>query len=125
MSPTPEKKFNFNIQDVQFGGNLINSDTINTTDISGNINNYSPRNKQHLAEAAAEIQQLLEQLDKINPSATQLEKSIFVTAEISQENKNRIMRALTAGGEKALEEFLKNPYVNVVMAIVKEWQNSD
>jgi len=125
MSPTPEKKINFNIQDVQFGGNLINSDTINTTGISGNINNYSPRNKQNLAEAAAEIQQLLEQLDKINPSATQLEKNIFVTAEISQENKNRIMRALTAGGEKALEEFLKNPYVNVVMAIVKEWHNSD
>lgn len=87
--------------------------------------NYAPEQKQTLAEAAAEIQQLLEQLEKTNPTATQVDKQAFVTAAMAPEHRSRIVRALEAGGEKALEEFLKNPYINVAVAIIKEWQKAE
>ena len=44
-----------------------------------------------------------------------------VTADPAPPTKEQIVKALQVGVEKALEEFLKNPYVNVVAAI-KEWQ---
>lgn len=87
--------------------------------------NYAPEQKQTLAEAAAEIQQLLEQLEKTNPTATQVDKQAFVTAAMAPEHRSRIVRALEAGGEKALSEFLKNPYINVAVAIIKEWQKAE
>jgi uncharacterized protein YjbI with pentapeptide repeats len=87
--------------------------------------NYPLEQKQSLAEAAAQIQKLLEQLEKTNPTATETDKQAFVTAAIRPEDRSRIVKALQAGGEKALEEFLKNPYVNVAIAIVKEWQKAE
>ncbi|NJL64132.1 MAG: hypothetical protein HC903_22730 [Methylacidiphilales bacterium] len=83
---------------------------------------YQSEEKQTLAQAAEEIQNLLKILEENNPTATQAEKQTFVNTAIAPEKRNKIVRALEAGGEKALEEFLKNPYVNVGMAIVKEWQ---
>jgi len=77
--------------------------------------------KQTLAEAAKEIQQLLEQLAKINPNPTEAEKIEYVNDETSPSFKRRAVRALQAGGEAAIEEFLDNPYVNVGKAIVKGW----
>lgn len=83
----------------------------------------SPEFKDFLeAEAAAKIQELLKQLEKTNPTATHEDKQAFINLAIPQEEKSRILRALQAGGEKALEKFLNNPYVDVTMAIVKEWQ---
>ena len=86
--------------------------------------NYAPE-KQTLADAAAEIQRLLKQLEETNPKATQTEKHTFVTAAIAPVTRKRVVKAIQAGGEKALEEFLKNPYVNVATAIVKEWQKAE
>jgi uncharacterized protein YjbI with pentapeptide repeats len=87
--------------------------------------NYAPEQRQTLADAAAEIQRLLKQLEESNPTATETEKKAFVTAAIAPEHRSRVVRALQAGGEKALEEFLKNPYVNVATAIIKEWQKAE
>ena len=89
-----------------------------------NQHNYAGEQKQTLAKAAEEIQNLLKVLEKTNPAATQADKHAFVTAAIAPPTKERIVRALQAGGEKALEEFLKNPYVNVVAATIKEWQQA-
>ncbi|HAZ49398.1 MAG TPA: hypothetical protein DDW76_06935 [Cyanobacteria bacterium UBA11369] len=77
--------------------------------------------KKSLAEAAAEIQQLLKQLEKTNPNATELEKIDYVNDETTPSFKRRVVGALQAGGEAAIEEFLDNPYVNVGKAIVKGW----
>jgi len=87
--------------------------------------NYAPEQRQTLAEAAEEIQRLLKQLEETNPKATQAEKQAFVTAAIAPVTKERFVKALQAGGEKALEEFLKNPYVNVATAIIKGWQKAE
>jgi ABC-type amino acid transport substrate-binding protein len=96
------------------------SEQVEASQLAANIHNYAP--EQDLAQAAAKIQELLKQLEKSNPTATQQEKQAFVTAAIPQEEKSRILRTLQAGGEKALEKLLNNPYVDVTMAIVKEWQ---
>ncbi|GAB4172529.1 MAG: hypothetical protein Fur006_01380 [Coleofasciculaceae cyanobacterium] len=77
--------------------------------------------KKTLAEAAAEIQQLLKQLEQSNPTATEAEKVAYVNDETSRSFKRRVVGALQAGSEAAIEEFLDNPYVNVGKAIVKGW----
>jgi uncharacterized protein (DUF697 family) len=77
--------------------------------------------KKSLAQAAEEIQQLLKQLEKSNPTATEDEQISYVNDETSPSFKRRVAGALQAGGEAAIEEFLDNPYVNVGKAIVKGW----
>jgi hypothetical protein len=77
--------------------------------------------KKTLVEAANEIQQLLQQLEKANPDATEIEKIVYVNDETTPSFKRRIVGALQAGGETAIEEFLDNSYVNVVKAIIKGW----
>lgn len=77
--------------------------------------------KKSLAQAAEEIQQLLKQLQKSNPTATENEQISYVNDETSPSFKRRVAGALQAGGEAAIEEFLDNPYVNVGKAIVKGW----
>lgn len=107
------------------GGNIANKNIANNTSANArhqaNQDIYSSEQKQTLAEAAKEIQQLLEQLAKMNPNPTEAEKIEYVNDETSPSFKRRAVRALQAGGEAALEEFLDNPYVNVGKAIVKGW----
>lgn len=77
--------------------------------------------KQTLSDAAKEIQELLKQLEKTNPTATEAEKIVYVNDETTPSFKRRAVSPLQAGGEAAIEEFLDNPYVNVGKAIVKGW----
>ncbi|WP_237396954.1 hypothetical protein [Okeania sp. KiyG1] len=82
---------------------------------------YQSKEKQTLADAAKEIQQLLKQLEETNPTATESEKIIYVNDETTPSFKRRVGCALQAGGEAAIKEALDNSYVNIVMAIVKGW----
>ena len=84
----------------------------------------SGQNKS-LAEAAAEIKKLLKQLEQTNPVATEAEKNVYVNDETTPNFKRRVVSALQAGGETAIEEFLGNPYVNVVKDAVKGWMNPE
>jgi hypothetical protein len=77
--------------------------------------------KQTLSEAAVEIQRLLKQLEQTNPHATEAEKLTYINDETTPSFKRRVVGALQAGGEAAIEEFLDNPYVNVGKAAVKGW----
>jgi predicted phage gp36 major capsid-like protein len=81
--------------------------------------------KQTLAEAAAEIQRLLKQLEQTNPNVTEAEKVAYVNDETTPSLKRRAVGALQAGGEAAIEEFLDNPYVNVGKAVVKGWMKPE
>ncbi len=76
-------------------------------------------------EAADEIQKLLKQLEKSNPTATVEQQQAYVDAAISPTLKQRCVGALKSGGEVAIEEFLDNPYVNVGKAVVKGWMNPE
>ncbi len=88
---------------------------------SDNNTFFHSEQKQTLAKAAAEIQQLLKQLEKTNPTATESEKITYVNDETTPSFKRRVVGALQAGSEVAIEEFLDNPYINVGKAIVKGW----
>jgi hypothetical protein len=82
---------------------------------------YTPEQRQTLAEAAVEIQKLLEQLEKTKPDATEIEQVAYVSERTTPILKNRVVAALEAGGEVAIDEFFKNPYIKVGKAIVKAW----
>lgn len=77
--------------------------------------------KQTLAASAKEIQELLKQLEVTNPTATEAEKIAHVNDETTPSFKRRVVGALQAGSEAAIEEFLDNPYVNVVKETFKGW----
>lgn len=92
------------------------------TNARADRNNFiQSEQKQTLAEAAKQIQLLLQQLEKTNPAATESEMIQYVNDETTPSFKRRVIGALQAGGEVAIEEFLDNPYVNVGKAIIKGW----
>ncbi len=93
--------------------------------VSGDMNVYASEQKQTLAQAAEEIQNLLKQLEKTNPTATVEQQQAYVDAAIPPSIKQRCIGALKAGGEVAIEEFLDNPYVNVGKAVVKGWMKPE
>ena len=92
---------------------------------SDNNSFFQSEQKQTLAEAAAEIQHLLKQLEKSNPTATEYEKIAYVNNETTPSFKRRAVAVLQAGSEAAIEEFLDNPYLNVGKAIVKAWLETE
>ena len=93
--------------------------------VEGNQNIHVSEKQKSLAEAAAEIQQLLEQLEKSNPTATEKEKVSYISAAIAPPVKKRLLSAIKAGGKAALEEFLDNPYLNVTMAVIEDWKATE
>lgn len=106
-----EDYYNYDIRQVSAVGQYAHSDN----------NTLQLVSKTTLAEAAEEVQQLLEQLEQTNPSATDAEKISYVNDETTPSFKRRVIGALQASGEAAIEEFLDNPYVSVGKAIVKGW----
>lgn len=79
-----------------------------------------------LAEAVAEIQQLLKQLETTNPIATEPEMVAYVNDETTPSFKRRVADALQASGETAIDEFiLENKYLKVVKAAIKGWLQLD
>ncbi|MEH1840263.1 MAG: transporter substrate-binding domain-containing protein [Nostoc sp.] len=86
---------------------------------------YTSEQKHDLSQFAKDIQRILEKVERNQPNATQVEKQKIVSYEIPPEQRSKIVRALQAGGEKALEELLDNPYLNIAIAVVKEWQREE
>ncbi|MEH2355947.1 pentapeptide repeat-containing protein [Nostoc sp.] len=124
------KSSSFNLQSAQFAGGVVNADTVNAHQIGGNITNYNPEQKQNLAEAAADIQQLLNQLGQSYPINTPLEKQIAVTEALKQIDNNptlkaRVIGALKAGGTEALKELVDHPLVNILLATLEGWQDAE
>lgn len=127
MPETPKKQSTFNLQNAQFAGGLVDAETVTANQIGGNITNYTPEQKQNLAEAAVEIQELLKQLDQTYPTNTPLEKQIVVTEALKQIESNptlkaRVIGALKAGGTEAMKELLDHPVVNILLATLEGWQ---
>lgn len=107
------------------GGNY--NERIQGNYIQGNY--YAAGQPQSLAEAAAEIQKLLEQLEKSYPTTTTAGKMAIATETIGQIDNNptlaaRIFSALKAGGVSAFEQFLNHPAASFVIAALEDWQKS-
>ena len=94
-----------------------------------NQNISAPEQKQNLAEAAAEIQQLLEQLSQSYPTNTMSGK-LALAAEVTQRIENnptlaqKTISALSAGGTAALEQLLSHPAASFVIAALDDWNKN-
>lgn len=106
------------------------SGTATTGDNSPVTYNTDAQQKQTLAEAAAEIQQLLEQLEKTYPTSTKKDKITVVAEAVDRIENNsslkaRIINALKAGGTEALKEAIDHPLANILMATIDGWQKAE
>ena len=104
----------FDNRGASFGGGQAGRD------YSGDVtHNYAQQG--NLAEAAAEIQRLLEQLSQTYPTETLSQKAIVAEEAIKQiENdptlKERVVSAIKAMGVEALMEAIDHPVANVLRA---------
>ena len=85
---------------------------------------------QNLAEAAAEIQKLLEQLSQNNPTTTNRGKMKVVAEVVDQIESNptlkvRVINSLKAGGTETLKVAINHPLVNILMATIEGWQEAE
>jgi hypothetical protein len=92
--------------------------------------NYAPEQRQNLVEAAAEIQQLLEQLSQTYPTSTNAEKMKVVAEAADRIERNptlkaRVINALKAGGTEAVKEAINHPLVNILVATIEGWQDTE
>ncbi len=92
--------------------------------------NYAPKKQQNLAETAAEIQQLLNQISSTYPTITSVEQMEIATKAVEEIEKNpslkqRTIGALKACGIETLKELIKHPAVNILLAAIEGWQTAE
>lgn len=126
--PQPDKIFHVS-------GNYYNQDRVAIGHNEGGVKDnakvavvLNEAKEPDLAEVAAEIQQLLEQLEKSYPTNT-TGKMALATEAIKQIEANptlmeRIFSLIRAGSISALEAALNHPVANFVISGVKDWQET-
>ncbi|WP_017318886.1 CHAT domain-containing protein [Mastigocladopsis repens] len=98
--------------------------------VQGNYYADGGGQKQSLeVDAAAEIQKLLEQLDKSYSTDTTLGKMQVAAETIKSIENNpslaeRILSALEAGGVQAFEQLLNHPAASFVIGALEDWQKT-
>ncbi|ELS33782.1 MULTISPECIES: HEAT repeat domain-containing protein [Pseudanabaena] len=75
--------------------------------------------KQNLAEATKEVQELLNQLAKTNPSEATIAETIHQEIKRNPTLKARLVNALKTGGIEALKAIFNNPLVSIPVETVK------
>ena len=83
---------------------------------------YTLEKKQNMAEAAEEIQQLLNKLALINPNSNEA-IAVAIHQEIKQNPtlKARLISALQAGGLEALKAIFDHPLFSIPAETIKGW----
>lgn len=107
------------------GGNY--NEKIHGNYVQGNY--YAGGEPKSLADAAAEIQALLEQLDKTYPANTTKAKMAIATEALARiegdkSMSERVLSALRAGGVSAFEQLLNHPAASFVIGALEDWQQS-
>ncbi|MEQ8536146.1 MAG: hypothetical protein RIB93_01570 [Coleofasciculus sp. D1-CHI-01] len=137
-----KKQYNFHgdVGSVESHGHIISSGKSNTInsgagEVKGDyknlqhFNNYAPEQKQTLAQAAAEIQQLLEQLKQTYPNATETERQSALVVTLQQEIKHnptfrtRLRNALKEGGIEALKVLFAP--IGIPIEMVRGWVEAE
>lgn len=106
-------------------GNKVQIGTVQGDAVAGN----KIVNSQNLAEAAKEIQDLIEQLARTYPTDTMSAKVGFANTIVQHIETNlslsqRLLNAGKAGGIAALEQLLNHPLASFVIAAIEDWQTS-
>ena len=147
MGDEDQTKISIQVHGDNYGGNLGNtmSETnidqsnssigigvsqnseIKTEKIAVTINEASQKN---IAEVAAEIQELLEQLSQSYPTSTSKEKTILVAEAVDRIEHNptfkaKVINALKAGGTEAFKEAIDRPFVNILLATFEGWKETE
>lgn len=86
---------------------------------------YAPEQKQNLAEAAAEIQQLLNQLATSNPNNEEFAEAIRREIQKNPTLKARLVNALKSGGLEALKAIFNHPVFSIPAETVKGWLEAE
>ena len=114
--------YNISGDHIQQSGNFgvgVNQGTIaSEAQVARVINQVS---NQDLAEAAQSIQQLLQQLEEHNPTASEAQQEEFISAAIAPTNKAILISALSQDGKEAIEVCIDSPYLDAAMRIIEEW----
>ena len=115
-----------NVRNINTHGGNYN-ESIEGNYIQGNY--YAAGEKQTLAEIAAKIQALLEQLDKTHSTDTTIGKMALATEAIAQIENNpnltsRILSALKISSVKAFEQFLNHPAASFVIGALEDWEKT-
>ncbi len=105
------------------------SHTINTHQIANTIHNYSPEQKQNLAEAAAEIQKLLEQLAENYPTETLTQKAAVAEEALQRIESNptlkqRVVSAIQAMSVEALMQLIDHPVANILREGIESFREA-
>lgn len=113
-------------RNINTGGGDYREITNQGTYVEGDYYN-SPAAKQTLLEAAAEIQQLLEQLGQAYSPATiegkmQLSSAVIKQIEANTELRGRVLQALETPNAPPLDSFLHHPAANLVITTLRDWQ---
>jgi len=125
MPNAPKKYTKNDFKDASFAGGFVDADTVHAHQIGGDITNYPPEQRQNLADAAAEIQQLLQQLEQTYPNATEIEKQSALAVTLQQEIKQnptfrtRLRNALKEGGIEALKVLFAP--IGIPIEMVRGW----
>ncbi|NER31626.1 MAG: pentapeptide repeat-containing protein [Symploca sp. SIO1C4] len=119
------EKSTYDLRGAKFGGGFGGE-----KQEGGTFYDYSSSSNTSLTEATAEIQQLLEQLSKTNPTATTAEKMAVVTQVTEQIESNptlkaRVINALKSGGIEAFKEAIDHPLVNIFVATIEGWKDAE
>ena len=105
-------------------GSVISNGFVGGSISVNSINNITSEEKQNLAEAAAEIQQLLAHLSQSYPTTTITDRgniALKAMEEIEKkpDTKAKIIKALKAGGVAALIEITNNPIVKILTPMLE------
>jgi uncharacterized protein YjbI with pentapeptide repeats len=133
-----------NVNNVQGEGNrVVQGDTTMTGDRNintggGNYNErierdyiqgnyYAAGQPQSLAQAAAEIQMVLKQLEQTYPTATTSQQMVVAAEAINRIESNpllkeRVINAVKEGGLAAFEKAIDNPAGAFIVGAIKGWQ---
>jgi len=97
---------------------------IDNRNIENNTVYNTSYERQNLADAASEIQELLDKLSKDYPTETKQDKielAVEVADEVNQNPmlKSRVITALKAGGTEPLKQLIDSPISNFIVAALE------
>lgn len=127
MSNNENYKTKYDQRNANIGGFVDTAQSGSQQTFNQNIS--APEQKQNLAEAAAEIQQLLEQLSQsyrtdTEPGKEALAKEVVQRIENNPTLMQKTISALSAGGTAALEQLLSHPAASFVIAALDDWNKN-
>lgn len=110
---------------------LMNTENAKSSQIRSKVADQTPQQKENLASTAAEIQQIIQNLEQTYPTTTNAEKMVVATKAVEEIEKNktlqaRLIRAMKAGAAQAFEDILvSQPVVKIILAVFEGWQKAE